>query len=242
MRVLGSGHDDARGQRRAGRRRSHRRRARRRRRAHARASGCRARSLALADANGWPLADDRSVRRRVGSGIVHRPAHRHRDDAGARVRRTAGASSRVSALEALAHAGSADLPAGALVGAWMDAHRGDVFAALYRVAAAPPFEPRAADRDRRRRRSAAPAATLARWRDARPRLPAIVRRRRRRAVRRPTIARDVRQTVVAAAAAARRRDRPAGASTRARPQALDPRPVRPLYVRRPDAEIARDEK
>src|SRR4051795_9096275 len=40
----------------------------------------------------------------------------------------------VSALEALAHMGSAGLNAGALVGAWMDAQRRDVFSALYRVA------------------------------------------------------------------------------------------------------------
>src|SRR5262245_17667106 len=33
----------------------------------------------------------------------------------------------VSALLALAHAGSRDLPVGARIGAWMDAHRGEVF-------------------------------------------------------------------------------------------------------------------
>jgi len=43
----------------------------------------------------------------------------------------------VSALAALAHAGSEELPVGALVGAWMDAHRREVFTALYRVADAP---------------------------------------------------------------------------------------------------------
>src|SRR5258707_9864144 len=46
----------------------------------------------------------------------------------------------VSALAALAQCASRDLPAGARVGAWMDAHRRDVFAALYRVAAAPLFD------------------------------------------------------------------------------------------------------
>src|SRR6267142_7270040 len=39
----------------------------------------------------------------------------------------------IPALEALAHAGSVDLGAGVLIAAWMDAHRRDVFAAVYRV-------------------------------------------------------------------------------------------------------------
>src|SRR5438270_13997787 len=37
----------------------------------------------------------------------------------------------VPALDALAHAVAGGLAAGALIGAWMDAHRGDVFSALY---------------------------------------------------------------------------------------------------------------
>jgi len=45
----------------------------------------------------------------------------------------------VSALDALAHGASIDLEVGSLIAAWMDAHRGEVFAALYRVAAARPF-------------------------------------------------------------------------------------------------------
>src|SRR5262249_60630925 len=47
----------------------------------------------------------------------------------------------VSALEALAHAASATLAPGTVIAAWMDAHRRDVFAAAYRVAAAPLFSP-----------------------------------------------------------------------------------------------------
>ena len=43
----------------------------------------------------------------------------------------------VPALEAIAHAASRDLPAGALIAAWMDAHRDDVFSALYEVNGAP---------------------------------------------------------------------------------------------------------
>src|SRR5262245_19854090 len=49
----------------------------------------------------------------------------------------------IAALDALAHAASRALDPGATVAAWMDAHRRDVFAALYRVASAPPFDPAA---------------------------------------------------------------------------------------------------
>ena len=45
----------------------------------------------------------------------------------------------VSALEALGHIAAANAPTGTLVAAWMDAHRQDVFAALYRVNEAPPY-------------------------------------------------------------------------------------------------------
>lgn len=47
----------------------------------------------------------------------------------------------VSALSALAHIGSAGAQPGDLVAAWMDAHRRDVFSALYRVGPVAVFEP-----------------------------------------------------------------------------------------------------
>src|SRR3990170_5729255 len=47
----------------------------------------------------------------------------------------------VSALEALAQCASERAGAGRSVAAWMDAHRGEVFAALYRVMPAPIFDP-----------------------------------------------------------------------------------------------------
>jgi tRNA threonylcarbamoyladenosine biosynthesis protein TsaB len=47
----------------------------------------------------------------------------------------------VSALEAHAQLASRTLGAGALVACWIDAQRGDVFSALYRVADAPVFTP-----------------------------------------------------------------------------------------------------
>src|SRR5437773_1415906 len=47
----------------------------------------------------------------------------------------------VSALEALAQMGSRPLGADDIVAAWMDAHRREVFSALYRVTALPLFDP-----------------------------------------------------------------------------------------------------
>src|SRR5262245_35747161 len=47
----------------------------------------------------------------------------------------------VPALDALGHLTGCDVQPGDFVGAWMDAHRRDVFASLFRVGDAPPFEP-----------------------------------------------------------------------------------------------------
>src|SRR5262249_50018197 len=47
----------------------------------------------------------------------------------------------VSALEALAHMASVDVEPATIIAAWMDAHRREVFSALYRVTPAPPFDP-----------------------------------------------------------------------------------------------------
>src|SRR5438477_397753 len=72
----------------------------------------------------------------------------------------------VSALRAMAHAASTTLPEGSLVGAWMDAHRRDVFSAMYRVEHARPF---ALGRLKRLDGPtvASPVDTLARWAAAR---------------------------------------------------------------------------
>src|SRR5947207_14797127 len=47
----------------------------------------------------------------------------------------------VSALETLAHIASVGAEPEAVVGAWMDAHRREVFSALYKVAGPKPFDP-----------------------------------------------------------------------------------------------------
>jgi tRNA threonylcarbamoyladenosine biosynthesis protein TsaB len=141
----------------------------------------------------------------------------------------------VSALEALAHRASAGLTSGAHVGAWMDAYRRDVFTALYRVTDAAPFDPgRLVELDPPSVGS--PAATWARWAEQfdPPEViigdgavlygPAV------------TPARVMSPTPLAgivgrlAVGYARRGD------------AVHPSAIQPLYVRRPDAEIARDKR
>lgn len=139
----------------------------------------------------------------------------------------------VSALEALAQAAGRDLPPGAFVGAWMDAHRRDVFSALYRVADAPPFEiERLTEIDPPS--VGTPASTLARW-TVTARLDVFVGDGAvlysqmigdsGRVVGAPPLAGTI---GLLAAARARKGD------------TVVPGGVQPLYVRRPDAEIARD--
>ena len=69
----------------------------------------------------------------------------------------------VSALEALAQIASRGLSPGSIVAAWMDAHRREVFSALYRVADAPPFVAGAPESRSTRPRSASPGSALSRW-------------------------------------------------------------------------------
>jgi tRNA threonylcarbamoyladenosine biosynthesis protein TsaB len=144
----------------------------------------------------------------------------------------------VSALDALAHLAGDGAAPGTLVAAWMDAHRREVFAALYRVQAGAPFTaarleelegPTVGD----------PSATLARWAAQFAASPSL-------------FAGDgaalYAETIARAAPAAR--ITPPGliaaaigrlATTAGIPR-VEPGAIRPLYVRRPDAEIARDEK
>jgi tRNA threonylcarbamoyladenosine biosynthesis protein TsaB len=139
----------------------------------------------------------------------------------------------VSVLFALAIGGAGTLDEGAVVGAWMDAHRREVFSALYRVTAAPPFAP---ERLVELESPAVgdPAAVWTRW---------------RRIAEPAAVAGDgAVQYAAAIGGRARVIDPPplAGIIGRiaairaARGDSVTPAGVQPLYVRRPDAEIARD--
>ncbi len=140
----------------------------------------------------------------------------------------------VSLLEALAHRASEGGAAGTLIGAWIDAHRGDVFSALYRVSAAAPY---AVDRliEIDPPRVERPHRIAAAWAE-RGQMPAA-------------IAGDgamLYSDVIGAAAVVLTPPPLAGAigrmalATAGSGGAVHPAAVQPLYVRRPDVEIARD--
>ena len=144
----------------------------------------------------------------------------------------------VSALEAVAHAASGGAKTGTVIGAWMDAHRREVFSALYRVTSAAPFDPgRLAEIE-----PAAvgnPATTLARWAglasgpwivagDGAAAYAALIRDNGLDAA-----------VVIDPSPLAGAIGRIAVARAR-RGEAVAPAAIRPLYVRRPDAEIARE--
>jgi tRNA threonylcarbamoyladenosine biosynthesis protein TsaB len=137
----------------------------------------------------------------------------------------------ISALRALGEAAAAGRSEGTLVGAWMDAHRGDVFTALYRIE-----QPAAAEVARlvelEEPMVSAPEATLVRWRGLGvPRaicgdgaskygelLPSSI-----VVVEAPPLAGVIGRLALAAA-----RDE----------LTVAPAGIQPLYVRRPDAELA----
>ena len=146
----------------------------------------------------------------------------------------------VSALDALGQIASGDAPPGAAVAAWIDAHRREVFSALFRVSAAPLFEPeRLTEIDPPGVND--PASTIARWRamvgdegvavigdgavlfaDAvAGQAPAW------RVVPPPLLAGAIGRIAVARAR---------------RGETVDAAGLRPLYIRRPDAEVARDRR
>jgi tRNA threonylcarbamoyladenosine biosynthesis protein TsaB len=142
----------------------------------------------------------------------------------------------VSTLEAIAHAAAVDASAGSLIASWMDAHRRDVFAALYQVTDAPIYAkarlvavepPTVGD----------PAEILSRW-STRVGTPVV-------------FAGDgATKYADRLAEAARVFDPPLLAGTiglmaaqagRAG-ETIHPAQVQALYIRRPDAEIARDKE
>jgi tRNA threonylcarbamoyladenosine biosynthesis protein TsaB len=142
----------------------------------------------------------------------------------------------VSALEALAQLASRDLAEGDTIAAWIDAQRGEVFSALYRVGPAPLFMPERLV-ELEAPAVAVPHATMSAW-----------------------SRHDLRSTTFAGDGAARyapaleadgaimRMARPAllagavgcmASVCAERGLATAPDAVRPLYIRRPDAELHR---
>ncbi len=141
----------------------------------------------------------------------------------------------LSALEALAQMGARDLTPGSIVAAWMDAHRHEVFSAIYRVTGAPLFAVERVEEiggpvvER-------PAAILSRWKEQ-----------------------DVPEVVIGDGAIVYRDQLDGLARVSAPPPlagalglmavararvglVIGPAAVQPLYVRRPDAEIERERR
>lgn len=144
----------------------------------------------------------------------------------------------VPVLDALAHAASETLPVGALIAAWMDARRQDVFAAMYRVGDGPAFSrERIVEVDGPT--VASPAATLARWAGLSVGMPRVfvgdgavlyASEIAREVVDGSALPSPLLAGTIGRLAVARASD------------AMDPAVIRPLYVRRTDVEIVRDEK
>ena len=190
--------------------------------------------VALADAHGLALADidlyavasgpGSFTGLRIGIATVQGLAFVHR-------RRIVG----VSALDGLAHAASERVAPGTVIAVWMDAHRRDVFAAMYRVTDAAPFTAgRLEEVDGPSVDT--PASILRRWAATLPGADLFVGDGAESfaaeiatvfpnalVVPPPLIAGAIGRLAVERAA-----------------DAVDPAAVRPLYVRRPDAEIGRD--
>jgi tRNA threonylcarbamoyladenosine biosynthesis protein TsaB len=146
----------------------------------------------------------------------------------------------VPALDALAHAVSGDMAPGTVVAAWMDAQRKDVFAAVYRVTHAMPFSPERLE-TLEGPTVGDPASIVSRWRASLAAMPAVLvgdgallhadtiagAIRDARTLPPPLLAGTVGRL---AAVRARRGD------------TIAPMALHPLYVRRPDVEVARDER
>ena len=147
----------------------------------------------------------------------------------------------VSALEALAQ-GSGGGP-GTFVAAWMDARRQDVFTALYRITDAAAFSPERL-LEVEGPSVGSPAATLTRWRSQLADVNVLF------VGDGAVLYADTIDTISRGAATGwkLRPQTPLLAGTigrmavarAARGNTIDPAAVHPLYVRRPDAEVARD--
>jgi tRNA threonylcarbamoyladenosine biosynthesis protein TsaB len=145
----------------------------------------------------------------------------------------------VSALDALAQATAARLEAGAIVGVWMDAQRGDVFSALYRVSDGAPFNPERLV-ELEGAVVGAPGDAVARWTALVGDEPiAVTGDGAVRYADALAAGRRVAPRVVAAPPLASSVGRLAEALA-ARGGAVSPMALRPLYVRQPDVVLARD--
>jgi tRNA threonylcarbamoyladenosine biosynthesis protein TsaB len=143
----------------------------------------------------------------------------------------------VSALDAIAHLASRDASPNDLVASWMNAHRRDVFTSLYVVGTAPVFDVRRVE-EREGPRVGDPASTLVRWidRGAAPVLVAgdgALLYRDVIGARLPNI-RIIHTGPLAAAIGLIAKER------HQRGERGSAAGVVPLYIRRPDAELARD--
>jgi tRNA threonylcarbamoyladenosine biosynthesis protein TsaB len=140
----------------------------------------------------------------------------------------------ISALRALAEVSAAGWPEGTRVAGWMDAHRRDVFSALYEVSA-PAATGTATLIELEPPSVGAPEITIARWSalGQRPRaiagdgavLYAALLAPDVQVVAPPLLASTIARLAITAAEAG---------------DTVTPDAVQPLYVRRPDAEVARD--
>jgi len=140
----------------------------------------------------------------------------------------------ISALMALAAAASREEPAGRTIGAWMDAHRRDVFSALFETTNRSPFDPDGLI-EIEGATVGDPAATLTRW-EAAGHVPDILVGDGAIAFAATVPAQiSTLEQLPLAAVIARMAERRARAG-----DTVDPAGVQPLYIRRPDAEIARD--
>jgi tRNA threonylcarbamoyladenosine biosynthesis protein TsaB len=144
----------------------------------------------------------------------------------------------VPALDALAHAASVEMAPGTVIAAWMDARRKDVFAAVYRVTQAAPFSPERLE-TLEGPTVGDPMSILSRWRGSLAAMPAV-------------LVGDgallYADAIAGAIPDARTLPAPllAGAvgclaAVRARRgETMAPMALHPLYVRRPDVEVARE--
>jgi tRNA threonylcarbamoyladenosine biosynthesis protein TsaB len=144
----------------------------------------------------------------------------------------------IPALDAMAYLAAPAVHTGEVVAAWMDAHRGEVFSRAYRLREAPGTDERRLE-PLGEPRVGTPEATMERWREERIDEP-VLWVGDGAVYYAESIRREVgTASIVPAPALAGAVGRLAAARVRAG-DAPGPAAIRPLYVRRPDAELARD--